>query len=405
MLVLPPLQRILAVDDDRFMRAAIEKSLVVGGGYDAHVCASAAEALAVARDFAPDLLLLDLVMPGLDGPATLEALRALPGTATTPVAFLTASANEPTTEVLRSLGAIAVLKKPFAPASLATDLELAWAGTQVHEEIIPETRLKAEMETLSLQYALSLPIEMTRVKTMARKAFQASGGPEDLIGLRNAVHTLHGSGASFGFDAVTEAAIGLGSELDRLIGAGRALEASQCSTLEALLATLQQATHAAALSETLEMPDAPPPVATLGADTATEPNAVATETPTSPRVLVVDDDELVRRRYALALSAAGFIADEASSGEEALALGQQHPYDLILMDLHMPGMDGFEAQRQFRLEATTRHTPILFLSATQAVSMEQARQAVAHGVSGFVPKSLHLPRVLEEIRTTLASAA
>ena len=108
MATIRPLCRILAVDDDRFMRAAIEHALALRGGYVVEVCASGEEALDRAPAFAPDLLLLDVVMPGLDGPQTLEALRATATTAAaTPAAFLRAGTDPARTRALQALGAIA----------------------------------------------------------------------------------------------------------------------------------------------------------------------------------------------------------------------------------------------------------------------------------------------------------
>jgi CheY-like chemotaxis protein len=84
--------------------------------------ASGREGLQRAADEAPDAILLDVMMPGMDGPTTLSALRATPATAAIPVVFLTAKAMPSEIERLRGLGAEGVLTKPFDPLTLAGQL-------------------------------------------------------------------------------------------------------------------------------------------------------------------------------------------------------------------------------------------------------------------------------------------
>ena len=105
--------KILVVDDDDDIRRIAALSLQRLGGFQVVLAADGAAALELARAEAPDLILLDVSMPDIDGPATLAALRATPSTASIPVIFFTATANE--AEVLRlvSLGAAGVLAKPF----------------------------------------------------------------------------------------------------------------------------------------------------------------------------------------------------------------------------------------------------------------------------------------------------
>jgi len=76
----------------------------------------------------PDAILLDVMMPGMDGPAVLERLKADPGTAGIPVVFLTAKAMASEVSRLRGLGAAGVLTKPFDPVSLAGQIRAILAG-------------------------------------------------------------------------------------------------------------------------------------------------------------------------------------------------------------------------------------------------------------------------------------
>ncbi|WP_159714003.1 response regulator, partial [Geminicoccus flavidas] len=85
------LRRILYVDDDDDLRSIAVFAMEALGGFEVAACASGTEALARAAEFRPQLLLLDVMMPEMDGPAVLRALRGLPATAATPAVFMTAA--------------------------------------------------------------------------------------------------------------------------------------------------------------------------------------------------------------------------------------------------------------------------------------------------------------------------
>jgi len=120
------LTRILYVEDDADIRSVAGFALEAVGGFVLAVCASGEEALAQAPGFAPQLLLLDVMMPGMDGPETLAALRALPGTAATPAVFMTAKVQPQEVARYRALGAVDVISKPFDPMTLSDEIRAIW---------------------------------------------------------------------------------------------------------------------------------------------------------------------------------------------------------------------------------------------------------------------------------------
>jgi CheY-like chemotaxis protein len=120
------LKRVLYVEDEDDIRTVATMALEALGGLEIVACGSGKEALAVAPGARADLLLLDVMMPGLDGPATLAALRALPQTASTPVIFMTAKVQASEIEQYRSLGALDVIAKPFDPMTLAEQVKAIW---------------------------------------------------------------------------------------------------------------------------------------------------------------------------------------------------------------------------------------------------------------------------------------
>ena len=121
------LNRILYVEDEPDIRMVAQMALQAVGGFTVIACASGQEALEAAPGASADLLLLDVMMPGMDGPSTLKALRALPATANTPVIFMTAKVQAAEVAVYKGLGALEVIPKPFDPMELSAQIQRIWA--------------------------------------------------------------------------------------------------------------------------------------------------------------------------------------------------------------------------------------------------------------------------------------
>lgn len=122
------LTRILYVEDEPDIQAVAKLALEAVGGFTVEVCSSGAEALEKAPGFAPDLFLLDVMMPEMDGPCTLAALRTVPGLEKTPAVFVTAKVQVQEVANLKELGALDVIAKPFDPMTLAARITEIWEG-------------------------------------------------------------------------------------------------------------------------------------------------------------------------------------------------------------------------------------------------------------------------------------
>jgi two-component system, OmpR family, response regulator len=120
------LERILLVDDETDIRTVAAMALSSLGGFAVETSASGPEALARVSSWAPQLVLLDVMMPGMDGPATLAAMRERCGPVVPPVAFMTAKVEPEEVARLEELGAIGVIAKPFDPMTLAEAVQAVW---------------------------------------------------------------------------------------------------------------------------------------------------------------------------------------------------------------------------------------------------------------------------------------
>lgn len=114
--------RILHVDDEPDIRELVEISLALDPDIDVMSCASGSDALVAADEWSPDVILMDVMMPSMDGPQTLKHLREKDTTAEIPVVFMTARAQTRELAHFLSLGAAGIIPKPFDPMSLAGEV-------------------------------------------------------------------------------------------------------------------------------------------------------------------------------------------------------------------------------------------------------------------------------------------
>lgn len=120
------LSRVLYIEDEEDIRLVAEIALRQLGGLETQCCASGAQGLDALPQFNPQLVLLDVMMPGMDGPAVLKALKENPHHQHIPVVFITAKVQSEEVDHLLSLGAAAVIAKPFDPTTIAQQLGEIW---------------------------------------------------------------------------------------------------------------------------------------------------------------------------------------------------------------------------------------------------------------------------------------
>ena len=120
------LERVLCIDDDEDILMVVSMALETIGGMDVRCCTSGAQALEIAPSFQPQFILLDYMMPGMDGPETLEGLRCIPSLNETPIAYMTARVRPSEIEEYLMTGASTVVPKPFDPMTLAHEIRVAW---------------------------------------------------------------------------------------------------------------------------------------------------------------------------------------------------------------------------------------------------------------------------------------
>jgi CheY-like chemotaxis protein len=122
------LNKILYVEDEPHIAELAVMVMEEFGGFDVRHCASGAEAILEYPRFSPELVLLDVMMPEMDGPETLQRIRALPGGLSVPAVFMTAKAQTHEQHAYIALGAVGIIPKPFDPATLCDRLSEMWTA-------------------------------------------------------------------------------------------------------------------------------------------------------------------------------------------------------------------------------------------------------------------------------------
>ena len=378
------LQRILIVDDADDIRLVAKMSLQRVGKFDVLACASGEDAIRQAEAFHPDLLLLDVMMPGLDGPGTLARLRELPALASTPAVFMTAKTQQKEIENLKSVGAIAVISKPFEPMSLARDLAKIW-----REAIMPETLghhpigTLDELDMLQSDYAQSLADKWEQLRLawdLAKQGDAAAGSR-----VRQYSHTLAGSGATMGYAKVSR----VSGELERLLYLldDSATDAVMVRELRREVDTLLAELRIATLS----------PEKNAGRATRARRAGQVSVAVAEPKLIyLVEDDVHLARNLQLQLRLFGFEAETFENPALLEAALQHCRPAAVVMDIMFPD-DPLAGTRAIAesLIMRTGSVPVIFMSGRTDMSARLA--AVRAGGTDYLVKPIRVVDLIDRL--------
>ncbi len=186
--------RILHVEDEPDIREVVEASLCLDPDFRTRSCSSGREALLVAAEWLPDIVLLDVLMPEMDGPDTLARLKSQAVTAGIPVVFMTARAQTREIDLFRSLGAAGVIPKPFDPMTLAAS---------VRGYLKPADNGFEAMRTVFLRRLNDESLMLLRHRSALNDDSMSSAALADI---RDIAHGLAGAGGIFGFSEISDVA-------------------------------------------------------------------------------------------------------------------------------------------------------------------------------------------------------
>ncbi len=122
---------------------------------------------------------------------------------------------------------------------------------------------------------------------------------------------------------------------------------------------------------------------------------------TRPRILVVDDQAEIRDMTVLVLGEAGYRVLAAASGVEALRAARREPFDLVLLDINMPGMDGWETLRLMRADDALTGTPVVMFSVKSEV--RDKVHGMQEGAVDYITKPFGVDELVERVRKVLSA--
>ena len=192
--------RILHVDDEPDIREVVEISLSLDPIFVLQSCGLGQEALTIAAEWLPDVILLDVMMPVMDGPATLARLRENPKTADIRVIFMTARAQTRELDYFRSLGAVGVIAKPFDPMTLGASVRSYVRSVDPLEDLRAGFLLRVKKDAATL----------AMLRTALREGTDVAA---TLAAIKQVAHGLAGAGGIFGFAEISDAAAALEDEV------------------------------------------------------------------------------------------------------------------------------------------------------------------------------------------------
>jgi diguanylate cyclase (GGDEF)-like protein len=348
-----------------------------------------------------DLILMDCHMPEMDGFDTAREIRKIEQLLCrkrTPVIALTTDVKNGISEKCRSAGINDHISKPFNKSNLAEVLQ-KWLRRgaihlvieQTNDAVQPSTGDLLDHERLTqlrrvgeksgrdvLGKSIGQFLEQTPMDVISLCKAMEEG---DAAKLRQCAHTIKSGSANLGAVSLSELCL-------QLENAAREQQLDKAPYLvhsvEQLLPRVFAALH---IENNRQQNPLPKPHKTQKL---------------RERILLVDDEQSVRLTTSEVLKGAGFIVDEAASGEEALTQFDLNTPDMVLLDALMPGMDGFEVCQRLKNRRESGYTPILMLTGKD--DMDSVNLAFSSGADGFTSKPLNYTGLIHRLCFQLRAA-
>jgi CheY-like chemotaxis protein len=363
------MKRILLVDDDAVVLELYRKKLSAGG-FEVHTAQDGLHGIKSLGAFQPDLVVLDLMMPKLSGADVLKYLRAQPALAKIPVVILT---NDFASEQARAVSALnvaqAIAKGQCTPAKML-DTVNQLLGIEPNDKpatkptnVLPASDTAMFADEAREQFLTNAAESFTDLQYVSGEFAQdPAAAPQsgNLTEFYRRTHHLAGAAGLAGCHNVALMGGALEALLNELVAQPQLINPSTARTIAAsvdLLGTLIADARTA-----------------RGADTI------------AGQVLVVDDDPLANRIALAALSRANLRGQAVEDPHAALRLLAQHRFELVLLDVEMPHLTGFEMGRKLRLLPGYENTPVIYVTAHS--DFESRSRSILSGGNDLIAKPI-----------------
>ena len=356
------MKKILLVDDDALVLELYRKKLAAGG-FEVRTANDGLDAIKILGNYVPDFVVLDLMMPKLTGVDVIKYMRGKPALAKIPVAVLTNFFMGDQARGVNALGvAHAIVKGDCTPAKMLDMANRVFGGGDSPAPASPtDTSLaKDEARESFLKNAAAEFTDLRAVSTEFAQDPAAAGRTGNLAELCQHVHHMAGAAASARFHHVALMSGALEALLYELIEKPQFINPSTTRTI----------------SSSVEF---------LGLLVKNARNGRRMEN-FSAEVLVVDDDPLANRIALAALSRARLTARSVENPVAALELLAKQAFDLVLLDVEMPQMTGFEVCRNLRQLPGYETTPVIYV--TSHGDFETRAKSILVGANDLIAKPI-----------------
>ena len=402
----PGQKRILLIEDED-MVATIYRARLTRAGYAVDLASDGETGLSLLRQSPPDAVLLDAHLPRMDGLQVLQLIRSDAQLSKLPVILCTAALNPRMQEEALLAGAVRVLDKTaITPLQVVEAMQSLFAEQRIAATLLPANSTASTIRKITTlivepppghQMAGYLPPDDVAFEAEIREAFlqdappsvamiqadskalmKTSVGSPERVGfvdqLFKTTHKLAGTSGLAGFSQVSRLSSAIEGLLMKIQEKPERLNASCMRTLVQAIDYLGLAFSRASALRDFE-----------------KENALA---------LVVDDEMIGRRYVAHSLTKADLAYQSASNAVEALKLLQEHKFDLIFLDVEMPGMNGFELCKHLRTLPGYEKTPVIFV--TSLNSFDALAKSRISGGTDFLAKPFSYAELSVKALTCLA---
>lgn len=258
---------------------------------------------------------------------------------------------------------------------------------------------KDQLETITLEFVAHLHNQLQELASL-HKTLETSPTDLDTIhpivkSVSDIAHDLQGQGTLFGYDGITELAAKLEHVANSLLGGSKSEAANLLKQIEELIDDLKQSSSEKAnIQDALFMDQQS--ISTIFDFKQRTKSASEIKT-----ILLIEDAPIMRRRIAISLQQAGYHIIEAGDGPSGIEQAITHIPDLILLDIKLPDMDGFEVQKLIRSYIELVDTPLIFVTSLGRVNVQQIQTALSYGVTDYISKPFNMARLLEKVQTHL----
>lgn len=378
--------RILYLEDERDIRSIVEFALE-DEGFELFACASGQEALDRAPSLEVDLILADVMIPGIDGPAAVKRLRELPHLSETPVIFMTAKVQPSELASYLDLGALGVIAKPFDAMTLAAQIRGLFEQRRATST---GERKRVRLNEFRQAFARSLPDRVTQLGVALDELRNAPPGVLPASGpLRRIAHSLVGAAGTFGYNRLGEQAHKLEADL---------LSADVTLPLRPETA----AVIARHISEIARLAELGPSEGTEGEGLARgDGESQGGWTPET--VFILEDDQVLAEEIAAQLRHFGYLAEWFTAADDLTAACSRQTPGALVVDVILPegDLEGPRVAAELQ-KGATQAVPVVFVSVRDDWQAQLA--AIRAGGQAYLPKPLDFGALADRIDTLTGRA-